>query len=100
MLASRSGKFRPMTRKPEPTQYVGPRRRATRRIPIGVLVVLGALALLTAALYTYAQPPPPARSSPASAAPPKDGWPTNGGNWVNQRHSPLTTIKRDNVAQL
>jgi alcohol dehydrogenase (cytochrome c) len=27
-------------------------------------------------------------------------WPTNGGNLYNQRHSPLTQINRDNVADL
>jgi len=101
-----------MARLQKPEAYVGPRRRATRRIPVGVLVALGALALLTAALYTYAQPPPASvrsasasstravTSSPASVAPPKDGWPTNGGNWFNQRYSPLASIDRNNVAQL
>jgi alcohol dehydrogenase (cytochrome c) len=33
-------------------------------------------------------------------APPPVGWPTNGGNWYNQRHSPSTQIDRDNVANL
>ena len=33
-------------------------------------------------------------------APPAVGWPTNGGNWYNQRYSPLTAIDRSNVAQL
>jgi alcohol dehydrogenase (cytochrome c) len=33
-------------------------------------------------------------------APPTTGWPTNGGNWYNQRYSPLTQINRDNVARL
>jgi quinohemoprotein ethanol dehydrogenase len=28
------------------------------------------------------------------------GWLTNGGNLANQRYSPLTQIKRDNVASL
>ncbi|HSC16130.1 MAG TPA: PQQ-binding-like beta-propeller repeat protein, partial [Gammaproteobacteria bacterium] len=32
--------------------------------------------------------------------PPADGWPTNGGNWYNQRYSPLTEIDRSNVANL
>ena len=31
---------------------------------------------------------------------PTDGWPTNGGNLLNQRYSPLTGINRDNVGQL
>ena len=33
-------------------------------------------------------------------APPTDSWPTNGGNWYNQRYSPLTAINRGNVTQL
>jgi quinohemoprotein ethanol dehydrogenase len=32
--------------------------------------------------------------------PPAVGWPTNGGNWYNQRYSPLTQIDRSNVANL
>ena len=36
----------------------------------------------------------------ALKAPPKAGWPTNGGNLYNQRYSPLTAINRGNVAQL
>jgi quinohemoprotein ethanol dehydrogenase len=31
---------------------------------------------------------------------PTASWPTNGGNWYNQRHSPLTQIDRTNVANL
>ena len=39
--------------------------------------------------------------SPAAlVAPPRDGWRTNGGNYFNQRYSPLTAINRGNVAQL
>ena len=34
------------------------------------------------------------------AAWPTDSWPTNGGNLLNQRYSPLTGINRDNVGQL
>ncbi len=33
-------------------------------------------------------------------APPTKDWPTNGGNWYNQRYSPLTSINRSNVANL
>ena len=36
------------------------------------------------------------RSSP----PPTTSWPTNGGNWYNQRYSPLKAIDRGNVAKL
>jgi len=32
--------------------------------------------------------------------PPTAGWPTNGGDFYNQRWSPLTAINRGNVAQL
>ena len=39
-------------------------------------------------------------TSAALTAPPKNGWPTNGGNLYNQRYSPLTAIDRSNVAQL
>ena len=31
---------------------------------------------------------------------PREGWPTNGGDYYNRRYSPLTTINRDNVGQL
>jgi alcohol dehydrogenase (cytochrome c) len=31
---------------------------------------------------------------------PTTSWPTNGGNWYNQRHSPLTQIDRTNVSTL
>ena len=34
------------------------------------------------------------------AAWPTDSWPTNGGNLLNQRYSPLTEINRDNVSEL
>ncbi|HET7133662.1 MAG TPA: hypothetical protein VFJ95_15520 [Gammaproteobacteria bacterium] len=56
-----------MARLPKPEPYVGPRKRATRRIPVGVLVALGALALLAAALYAFAEP---VRSAPAPALAP------------------------------
>jgi alcohol dehydrogenase (cytochrome c) len=42
----------------------------------------------------------PAFAGDALTAPPTAGWPTNGGNWYNQRYSPLTQINRDNVARL
>ena len=65
-----------MARLPKPEPYVGPRRRETRRIPVGVLVALGALALLAAALYAFAEPAgassprcQPGPSAAATAAP-------------------------------
>jgi quinohemoprotein ethanol dehydrogenase len=39
-------------------------------------------------------------STAALVAPPSSRWPTNGGNFANQRWSPLTAINRANVAQL
>lgn len=43
--------------------------------------------------------PNPLNSDPL-VAPPVDAWPTNGGNYYNQRWSPLDQISRDNVANL
>jgi alcohol dehydrogenase (cytochrome c) len=42
----------------------------------------------------------PAFKPTALVAPPKRDWATNGGNWYNQRYAPLTSINRDNVANL
>ena len=42
----------------------------------------------------------PAFSDADLTVPPTTGWPTNGGNWFNQRYSPLGQIDRDNVADL
>ena len=47
-----------------------------------------------------AEQKPNAFSSAALTQPPRDGWRTNGGNYFNQRYSPLTSIDRLNVAQL
>ncbi len=58
-----------MARLPKPEPYVGPRKRATRRIPVGVLVALGALALLAAALYAFAEPPGSAAPGAGPSAP-------------------------------
>jgi quinohemoprotein ethanol dehydrogenase len=44
--------------------------------------------------------PAPAFKRDALVAAPTVSWPTNGGNWYNQRYSPLTQIDRDNVARL
>jgi quinohemoprotein ethanol dehydrogenase len=40
------------------------------------------------------------RPDTSLVAAPTAGWPTNGGNWYNQRHSPLTQVDRSNVANL
>jgi alcohol dehydrogenase (cytochrome c) len=42
----------------------------------------------------------PAFKGRALVAAPTTGWPTNGGNWSNQRYSPLARIDRANVANL
>ena len=44
--------------------------------------------------------PAPAFKRDALVAAPTANWPTNGGNWYNQRYSPLTAIDRDNVGTL
>jgi alcohol dehydrogenase (cytochrome c) len=50
---------------------------------------------LFAALFSACTPP-----DTSLVPPPTVGWPTNGGNWYNQRYSPLTEIDRGNVANL
>ena len=60
-----------------------------------VVALAGALTCALAVAAARAAPPP--RSL---VAPPTTSWPTNGGNWFNQRYSPLTAINRDNVAKL
>src|SRR6185295_10512652 len=42
----------------------------------------------------------PAWKSDTLVEPPRNHWPTNGGNWYNQRYSPLAQIDRTNVARL
>ena len=44
--------------------------------------------------------PAPAFARDALIGAPRADWPTNGGNWYNQRYSPLTAVNRDNVASL
>jgi quinohemoprotein ethanol dehydrogenase len=44
--------------------------------------------------------PAPAFERDALVPAPTVNWPTNGGNWYNQRYSPLRQIDRDNVAGL
>jgi alcohol dehydrogenase (cytochrome c) len=71
----------------------------------GVSFVRRALpALLAASLVAplAAQPirPAPAFRGQALVAAPTTNWPTNGGNWHNQRYSPLAQLDRSNVADL
>ena len=72
-------------------------------------VVLGglpsAVALVIAALPGTAFPQEPIKRAPAFAGnmlveAPVTSWPTNGGNWYNQRYSPLAEIDRSNVSRL
>src|SRR5688572_4107928 len=72
------------------------------RVAVRCSAIALAVALSAAA---HAQRRPSAELAPAFkgdalVAPPKAGWPTNGGNWYNQRYSPLTAIDRSNVANL
>jgi len=53
------------------------------------------VALAATLLITACEPP-----DTTLVPPPAVGWPTNGGNWYNQRYSPLTEIDRSNVANL
>jgi alcohol dehydrogenase (cytochrome c) len=62
----------------------------------GLALALSCAATVDAQLPARA----PAFAGNALTAPPTDGWPTNGGNWYNQRYSPLTEITRANVAGL
>jgi alcohol dehydrogenase (cytochrome c) len=66
-----------------------------------------ALVLVSASVSSVAAPKQGASAvtransaRPVLVEPPRDGWPTNGGNWYNQRYSPLTSIDRTNVAKL
>ena len=62
--------------------------------------IAGAAAAAALAAGAAAQAPAPAFSGTSLVPPPTGGWPTNGGNWYNQRYSPLTEIDRGNVADL
>ncbi|WP_428102354.1 PQQ-binding-like beta-propeller repeat protein [Candidatus Rariloculus sp.] len=61
--------------------------------------VYATLAMLVA-LPGLAQQTAPAFAGVTLVESQTTNWPTNGGNWYNQRYSPLTEINRDNVANL
>ncbi len=62
---------------------------------------IASLAVAVAApLASQAIRPAPAFKRDALVTAPTANWPTNGGNWYNQRYSPLTQIDRSNVASL
>ena len=66
------------------------------------LVCLGSLAVPLGAAAQTAAPivPAPAFLGAALVTPPRDAWPTNGGDLYNRRFSPLTRIDRGNVQDL
>jgi quinohemoprotein ethanol dehydrogenase len=68
------------------------------RLPISTLAACVAIV----AAHAHAQPimPAPAFESEVLRSLPRDGWPTNGGDYYNRRYSPLDAINRDNVGQL
>ncbi len=69
----------------------------------GTRLLAAGLALLfvgTGTACSQESTPATGLNSEQLAAWPSDGWPTNGGNLYNQRHSPLTGINRDNIAEL
>ena len=61
--------------------------------------LLAAVSLSTSATAQTIARAPAFRNGDLVAAP-TDSWPTNGGNWANQRYSPLKAIDRGNVANL
>jgi quinohemoprotein ethanol dehydrogenase len=66
-----------------------------------VFVAIAAMALSSPLLAQSASHPAPGDfSAERLVAPPTDSWPTNGGNFYNQRYSPLRQIDATNVAQL
>ena len=71
----------------------------TRARRAGEWLALAALALPFVSSGAFAQRGD-AFAPKRLTAPPRDGWPTNGGNLYNQRYSPLTQIDRGNVARL
>jgi quinohemoprotein ethanol dehydrogenase len=74
-------------------------RRGRSTLPGANLGASAAWLLLAAAAVQAGERAPPFAGT-ALVAPPRTGWPTNGGNWYNQRYSPLTAINRDNVEHL
>jgi alcohol dehydrogenase (cytochrome c) len=85
-----------------PTQRAAAACGAAARVLAAVAVSVAALAAVTSASAQTAAPtirPAPAFKGNALVAP-QTSWPTNGGNWYNQRYSPLTQIDRNNVGSL
>ncbi len=72
---------------------------STTRSYTRLAAITAACALAPAATSQTIRSAPAFRGS-ALVAPPTAHWPTNGGNWYNQRYSPLKAIDRNNVASL
>ena len=68
--------------------------------PLSRLIVLTCLVSASGFAQSDAGTAAPAFSASRLTAPPRGGWPTNGGNLYNQRYSPLTGIDTGNVANL
>ena len=79
--------------------FEGLRTRPSASRPRRVLALAAALAAVGADAQITIEPAP-RFSGDALVEPPRDGWPTNGGDWYNRRYSPLTEIDRYNVANL
>jgi alcohol dehydrogenase (cytochrome c) len=90
-----------MSRTETPVTRVTESRCANGALPMRRWTAIAILACAVA-MPGYAQTirPAPAWKGQTLVAPPTNGWPTNGGNWYNQRYSPLTSIQRSNVAGL
>ena len=80
-----------------PPAYIrpGPQHLDLCRLKLVVLAALLSIAPGLARAQTA-----PAFAGEELTALPTDSWPTNGGNVLNQRYSPLQQITRDNVADL
>ena len=72
----------------------------SRHAVLGTAMVLMAAPSLLALAQARDLPRAPAFLASDLTALPRAGWLTNGGNLANQRYSPLTSINRDNVANL
>jgi PQQ-dependent dehydrogenase (methanol/ethanol family) len=79
-----------------------PERQTSRkwRERAAFCAALTLIAATTAPIAAQTTRPAPAFRGTALVAPPTSSWPTNGGNWYNQRYSPLIEIDRTNVSDL
>ena len=72
--------------------------RLQARLPM--VCILAVLVVLPLRQVSAAERPADVFAPSALTLLPREGWLTNGGNFSNQRYSPLTAIDRQNVAQL